>query len=150
MKYLLLAARLLIGGVFVYASVHKIIDPGAFAQSIRNYQMIAPEWTNMAALTLPWIELIAGGLLILGVLTRPSALITTSLLAVFLVALFYAYLTGLDIECGCFTSDPSSPGRIGPLTLMRDSSLFVLSFVVLVADRGDFSVIGSNALPARS
>jgi uncharacterized membrane protein YphA (DoxX/SURF4 family) len=150
MKYLLLAARLLIGGVFVYASLHKIVDPEGFAQAIRNYQMIPAQWTNIAALILPWIELIAGGLLILGVLTRPSALITTSLMAVFLVALFYAYVAGLDIDCGCFTSDPSSPGRIGPLTLMRDSSLFVISLVVLLADRGDFSVMGSNAVAARS
>jgi putative oxidoreductase len=150
MKYLLLAARLLIGGLFVYASLHKIVDPAAFAQAIRNYQMIPPEWTNFAALILPWIELIAGGLLVLGILTRPSALIITSLMAVFLVALFYAYATGLDIDCGCFTTDPLSPGRISPITLVRDSSLFVLSLVILVADRGDFSIMGSNAVAARS
>jgi uncharacterized membrane protein YphA (DoxX/SURF4 family) len=150
MKYLLLAARLLIGGLFVYASVHKIVDPEAFAQSIRNYQMIPPEWTNISALILPWIELIAGVFLILGVLTKPSALITTSLMAIFLVALFYAYTMGLDIDCGCFTSDPSSPGRINALTLTRDSSFFLISFVILLWDRGSFSLMGSNAVSSGS
>ena len=139
MKYLVLAARLLIGGLFVYASLHKIVDPAGFAQAIRNYQMLPPELSNLIALTLPWIEITTGGFLILGIQTRPAALIVSGLMAIFLVALFQAYFTGLDIHCGCFTSDPSSSGRISPLTLTRDTSLFVITTFIVVADGGDFS-----------
>lgn len=140
MKYLVLAARLLIGGLFVYASFHKILDPADFAQAIRNYQLAPVELTNVAAVVLPWIELIAGALLILGIQTRPSAVITTCLLAVFLVGLYRAYFIGLDISCGCFSSASSSSGHIDALTLARDSMLFLISFVIVVADRGTFSV----------
>lgn len=140
MKYLVLAARLLIGGLFIYASIHKIQDPAAFAASIRNYLIIPPAWSNLVALTLPWIEVAVGVFLILGIQTRPSALLTTGMLAVFLTAIIYAYSIGLDIDCGCFGSASGSAGRVGVLTILRDVLLFLISFFILLKDRGDFSI----------
>jgi len=140
--YLVLAARLLIGALFVYASFHKLLDPAEFAQAIRNYQLGPAELTNLAAMILPWLELIAGALLILGIQTKPSALITTCLLAVFLVGLYRAYFIGLDIACGCFSSAAASAGRIDVLTLARDTALFVISLFIVVGDRGEFSLLG--------
>jgi uncharacterized membrane protein YphA (DoxX/SURF4 family) len=140
MKYLVLAARLIIGVLFVYASVHKVLDPASFALSIRNYMIVPSAWSNLIALTLPWIELAVGLFLVVGIQTRASALLTTGMLGVFLAALIYAYSIGLDIDCGCFTSAASSGGRIGLYHLARDGSLFLISLLVLVADRGDFSL----------
>lgn len=142
MKYATLAARLLIGALFVYASIHKIADPADFAASIRNYMIVPPSWSNILALTLPWIEVGAGGFLILGVQTKPSALLTTGLLGIFLGAVIYAYSIGLDIDCGCFSSAASSVGRVGIYHLVRDSSLFLISLFIIVTDKGDFSVTG--------
>ncbi|MCX5873190.1 MAG: DoxX family membrane protein [Deltaproteobacteria bacterium] len=144
MKYILLFARLLIGALFVYASVHKIWAPLDFAVSIRNYNILPPSWSNMVALTLPWIELGAGVFLILGIQTKPSALITTWMLGVFLVALIYVYYIGLDIDCGCFSSAASSTGRVGINHFVRDGLLFSVSLFILLMDRGDFSVSGSG------
>ncbi len=142
MKYLVLAARLLVGGLFVYASIHKILDPADFAVSIRNYMIIPLEWSNIAALALPWIEVTAGSFLILGIQTRPSALLTTGMMAVFVGAMMYAYSIGLDIDCGCFSSSASSSGKIGLLQIVRDSSLFFVSLLIVLADRGDFGIFG--------
>jgi uncharacterized membrane protein YphA (DoxX/SURF4 family) len=142
MKYLTLSARLLIGALFVYASIHKIADPADFAMSIRNYMIVPSSWSNIVALTLPWIELGAGCFLILGVQTRPSALLTTGLLGIFLGAVVYAYSIGLDIDCGCFSSAASSTGRVGIYHLVRDSSLFLISLFILVKDKGDFGIAG--------
>jgi uncharacterized membrane protein YphA (DoxX/SURF4 family) len=142
LKYLTLAARLLIGSLFVYASVHKILDPAAFAIAVRNYLIIPPAWSNLVALTLPWVELAAGLFLIVGIQTKPSALLTTGMLAVFLAAIIHAYAIGLDIDCGCFSSGSSSPGKIGIYHLVRDSALFFTSLFILLADRGEFSLPG--------
>jgi len=136
MKYLTVAARLVIGGLFVYASLHKIVDPVDFAASIRNYLIVPPAWSNILALTLPWIEFGAGGLLILGMQTRPAALLTTGMLGVFIGALIYAYSIGLDIDCGCFTSGAASTGKVSLYHLARDASLFLISLYILVMDRG--------------
>jgi putative oxidoreductase len=142
MKYLTLTARLIIGGLFIYASIYKIGDPASFAVSIRNYMIVPPSWSNILALTLPWIEIGAGVFLILGIQTKPATLLTTGMLAVFLAALIYAYSIGLDIDCGCFSSADSSSGRVGIYHLVRDTLLFLISLSVLLTDRGDFSIPG--------
>lgn len=142
MKYVVLLARLIIGGLFVYASIHKIADPAAFAVSIRNYLILPPAWSNVCALTLPWIELVAGSLLIVGILTKPSALLTTGMLGVFLGAIIYAYSIGLNIDCGCFSASGSTEGKIEFYHIFRDFSLFLTSLLVLVFDRGHFSFRG--------
>lgn len=141
MKYVVLLARLIIGGLFVYASIHKIADPEAFAVAIRNYLVLPPAWSNLCALMLPWIELAAGSLLIVGIFTKPSALLTTGMLGVFLGAIIYAYSIGLNIDCGCFSSG-ASEGKIGIFHILRDTSLFLTSLLVLVFDRGDYSLSG--------
>lgn len=140
MKYLVLAGRLLIGGIFIYASIYKILDPADFAVSIRNYLIVPASWSNIVALTLPWVEIIAGVFLILGIQVRPSALLTTGMLGVFLGAIVYAYSIGLDIDCGCFGSAAASAGRIGLTTIARDAVVLIISLFVLVGDRGNLAV----------
>lgn len=142
MKYWTLAARLLIGGLFVYASVHKLFDPADFAAAIRNYQLLPAALSNLAAMSLPWVEITAGVFLMLGILTRPSALITTVMMSVFLAAIIFAFATGLDIDCGCFTSAASSSGRIGVYHIVRDSFLLLICLSILLLDKGYFSVAG--------
>lgn len=140
-KHLVLLARLVIGGLFIYASIYKVLNPADFAVSVRNYAILPVEWTNFVAITLPWVELGSGLFLVMGVFTRPSSLLTTGMMAVFLAALVYAYYTGLDIDCGCFSSSSQSSGKIGPLHLIRDTALFLTSAFVLFFDTGDYSVL---------
>ena len=141
MKYLALAARLLIGGLLIYASVYKIWDSAQFAVSIRNYMILPVSWSNIIAVTLPWIELGAGTMLILGIFTRPAALLTTGMLVVFLGAIIYAYTIGLDIDCGCFSSAASSPGKITLFHIVRDSTLVIISLFIVLADRGHYLIL---------
>jgi putative oxidoreductase len=141
-KYVVLAARLFIGGLFVYASIYKILSPADFATAIRNYLILPPAWSNLAALMLPWVELVAGSFLMLGIESRPAALLVTGMLGVFLAAMVYAYSIGLDIDCGCFGSPQSSAGRVGGYHIVRDSLLFLVSLGIVVFDRGDFGVKG--------
>jgi putative oxidoreductase len=139
-KYLILAARLLIGGMFIYASIYKIFDPADFATSIRNYLIIPASWSNIVALTLPWVEIVAGAFLILGIQVRPAALLTTGMLGVFLGAIIYAYSIGLDIDCGCFGSAATSGGRIGVTHIVRDTAVLLVSLFILLADSGSLSI----------
>ncbi len=134
-KCTMLFCRLLIGIIFVAASVHKIIDPQDFAVSVRNYMILPPAWSNFVALTLPWVELFAGLLLIIGIQTRPAALLTTVMLGIFFGAVVYAYSIGLDIDCGCFTSSSHSEGRVGLYHILRDGVLLVISGGILFFDR---------------
>ena len=141
MKHLVLVARLIIGGLFIYASIYKVLNPADFSVTVRNYTILPLEWTNLVAITLPWVELGSGLFLVLGVLIRPSALLTTGMMAVFLVALIYAYSVGLDIDCGCFSASTESSGKIGPLYLIRDTLLLLTSAFILFFDSGDYSLL---------
>ncbi len=145
-KQISLLARLIIGSLFIYASGYKVFDPADFATSVRNYMILPPGWTNFVAITLPWVELGAGIFLILGILTRPAALLTTSMLAVFLAGLAHAYWIGLDIDCGCFSSAAQSTGKIGLFHFVRDSCLLLISAFIVIFDRGHFSVLRNQPL----
>jgi uncharacterized membrane protein YphA (DoxX/SURF4 family) len=97
-----LVLRLLLGGFFVYASIDKIWSPAAFAKIVYQWQVVGPVASNLAAVTLPWIELVAGLLLIAGVWKRESALAIAFLLGVFIVAAGSVLARGIDVEnCGC-------------------------------------------------
>jgi uncharacterized membrane protein YphA (DoxX/SURF4 family) len=95
-------ARLLVGGLFVVAGIFKIVQPAEFATDIGNYRLLPHALLNLMAITLPWVELVAGGLLLAGRWRRASALVVSVLMLVFVVAVAQAMMRGLDFRCGCF------------------------------------------------
>ena len=115
-----LALRVLLGAVFVYAAWAKLRQPWElFAMSIDAYKVL-PYWAVVAvARTLPWAEMLLGLALMAGLWLRITAGAASLLLAVFFVLMVRTYLKGLQIDCGCFgLGDP-----ISPRTLARDGSL---------------------------
>ncbi|MDH4271913.1 MAG: DoxX family protein [Candidatus Aminicenantes bacterium] len=103
-RWLLLIFRLVVGGVFIWAGVLKVVDPLGFAQSIMNYQVFPKALAFIIALVLPWVEVIAGGLLIIGLFKRSSALLVSLMLVGFIGLVALALARGIDTSCGCFGS----------------------------------------------
>jgi hypothetical protein len=129
-----LLARLYLGGLFLYACVHKIVHPEAFAMDVATYQFL-PLWSvNAFALTVPFIEWVVGILLVLGVRVRAAALVTSLLLVSFMVALGVALNKGLNLSCGCFASEGAKHDPISVLTLLRDAGWLVLGLFILFFD----------------
>lgn len=93
---------IIIGGLFVYAGVVKIIDPVEFARDIDNYKMLPWRAGVFLALYLPWLEVFCGLALITRLLYRGGIFIVTALMTVFIVASIVAKTRGLDVSCGCF------------------------------------------------
>jgi uncharacterized membrane protein YphA (DoxX/SURF4 family) len=125
------AARVILGGVFVAASVHKIADPESFAVSIFRYQLVPHAAINVLAILLPWVELLAGIALIAAPRLRTGAVILLAgMLAVFMLGIAQAMYRGIDISCGCFTSKPSS-GHVSWLSLARNAALIALGFLAV-------------------
>jgi putative oxidoreductase len=128
-RWVELACRLLVGGVFAYASLDKILHPAQFAKVVYNYQLLPVPLSNLFAVILPWLELFAGLALLVGVLRTESALILSGLLVVFIVALSVNVYRGVDVDCGCMSL---TGGRtIGILTVVEDVVLLVAALVVL-------------------
>ena len=131
--------RLGLGGVFIWASLYKILDPGAFAGVVANYQLLPEALVNSLALTLPWLELLLGVFLVFG-LCLPGALVLANvLLLVFLGALVFNLARGLDIHCGCFTSDAIGNPKTASYLLHNGALITVaayLLFKVMIRNNG--------------
>ena len=121
-----LVLRMVLGCVFIYASLDKIRHPDLFAEAVYNYQLLPEVAVNLVAICLPWLELLSGSLLVLGLWVQGSILILSGLMVVFIGALGINLARGLDVHCGCFITQ--STDSITILTLFRDSLFLLLAF----------------------
>ena len=108
MDKLALAIRLVLGGVFVWAGTTKLVQPSSFVETVAAFAILPVDWIAPFALSVIWIELIAGGLLLLDIWPRSNALVVLGLLVVFSAALGINMYRGNDVACGCFGGDGSS------------------------------------------
>src|SRR5438445_6554788 len=102
MKYAWRVVDLIVGGIFVYAGVSKVLDPAQFANDIDNYKTLPWFVSVRLAFYLPWLEIFCGLAVISRFLYRGGLSILTGLIAVFIGATVAAKMRGLDITCGCF------------------------------------------------
>ena len=119
-----LAARFALAITFVWASIHKIAEPYEFGLQVATYQILPLSLINLQAIILPWLELIAGLLLALGLFTRASALVTCGMNVMFIVAISLALAADLHLQCGCFASAEAGDQMDAGL-IIRDAILLV-------------------------
>lgn len=128
------AIAVVVGGLFVYASLDKIAKPADFARIVYHYRILGPLPSNWLAVTLPWVELVAGLLMISGIWRREGALVVGMLLVVFMGAVGWALHMGIDIEnCGCFSV--SGEGRSAGWQLLAGDAAMLLGTLVLLGAR---------------
>jgi uncharacterized membrane protein YphA (DoxX/SURF4 family) len=123
-------ARLAIAGVFLYASLPKLADPGAFAADVQNYRVLPDALVGHAALFVPVFEFVVAIGLLLPRYQRGAALIATSMLTIFSIAMAQARLRGIDLSCGCFGA--AFEAKVSWLTVIRSAALGMLSAVPLI------------------
>jgi uncharacterized membrane protein YphA (DoxX/SURF4 family) len=120
-------AQVGIGLIFVAAGLAKVGDLRTFAEQIHNFRMVPVATEHLLAMTLPWIELVAGMALIVGIRVRDGALLTFVLMAVFTAGVALALTRGLDIECGCFGTTDAS--RVGLVKLLQNFGMLALAAI---------------------
>ena len=92
--------RWLLGGVFVYSGIVKILDIASFAAVIDAYGIVPWQVRTLTAVLIAWTEVLAGAALLVDI--RGSLGTVAGLLVLFLAVLGYGITLGLDIDCGCF------------------------------------------------
>jgi putative oxidoreductase len=135
-----LLLRILLGGLFVLASLDKIADPNAFATSVSNYKIVNSDLAMLVATVLPIFEFLCGALLILGLYPRTNAVLITGLLAAFTLMIISALLRGLDISCGCFTQDPGA-GKIGYQKILENSGMILVGIILIFQSSTEYSIL---------
>ena len=127
-----LAARWILGLTFIYASYHKILAPADFAKIVYGYELFPNGAINLIAIVLPFIELIAGLSLILGLYPRSAALIINGMLVAFIIVLSINLIRGHEFDCGCFSAQEAGAFSSAGSTLVRDIIYLILGLQIFL------------------
>lgn len=130
-RALVVAARAVVAGVFVYAGVPKLLEPAAFAQSISNYHLVPESLVGPIAAVVPVLEIVVALALVTGFAARGAAIAAAAMLAVFSAAIAQAIARDIDIACGCFGT-ASSP-EADWWSVARNVALLAAAVFVAVA-----------------
>ena len=126
-QYLLAFTRIYLALVFIISGLDKINDLASFSQSIENYRLFPIQIINILAIIIPWIELVSGAILFLGLYIKENSLIISTLLLVFTMAIISAILRNLDIDCGCQGTFDGQ--KVGLLKVIENTSLLIVGIV---------------------
>ncbi|MBF0258650.1 MAG: DoxX family protein [Desulfamplus sp.] len=118
--------RIIMGAVFLYASYDKILNPEAFAKAVYSYQILPDTLVNFVAISLPWLEFLLGFCLITGIWLPGTTIMITLLMTIFIGAMIFNMSRGLNIHCGCFSTDITQ-GPAGTGTVIRDIAFLMCS-----------------------
>src|SRR5271154_5405711 len=102
MDRIVLVLRIALGLVFLAAGALKVGHADVFASEIAGFQLLPHPFIAPLALLLPFLELMIGIYLILGLFTRFAAWFAAAEMALFSLAIASAVLRGISTSCGCF------------------------------------------------
>ena len=133
LPWLGLVARLVLGGVLLIAGYLKAFTIDKSQMAVRAYEILPIPLANFLGIILPWLEIGAGLLLILGFAVRYSAIFGTALMLIFVIAISQAWARGLSIDCGCFGGGGKvAPGETKYLSeILRDLGLAALGIYLI-------------------
>ncbi len=124
-----LLARLLVGGVWIWAGVLKLPDPESSVTAVRAYQLLPLGLADGVGRVLPTLEVVVGACLVLGLLTRGVGLLSALMQVAFMLGIASVWSRGIAINCGCFGDGGPDPDAFDkyPWEMARDSGLMLAS-----------------------
>lgn len=132
--------RAIVAGVFAWAGLVKVGEPGQFQAAVDGYRLLPLSLTFIVAAYLPWLEISVAACLWVSRLKRGAEWVALGLTVIFMAALLSAWIRGLDVECGCFGGTSTSQGYWWPIG--RDLALGLATASLLSRSR-------NTRLPAR-
>ncbi|GAB3701668.1 hypothetical protein GCM10028815_08940 [Mariniluteicoccus flavus] len=139
-----LAARLVLGVVWLWAGGAKILHLDESVLAVRGYQILPYELALVVGYALPMVEIVVGLLLILGLLTRWAGLLSSLMMLAFIIGIAAAWARGIAIDCGCFGGGGEiaweEARRKYPVEIARDLGLFLLGAWLVWRPRTPFSL----------
>ncbi len=133
LRWVGLLARIVVGGVWLWAGLLKVTEPEASVSAVRAYQLLPTGVADAVGNVLPMLEVVLGACLLLGLLTRVAGGLSALLQVAFIIGIASVWVRGISISCGCFGDGGADPDAIGkyPWEIARDSGLLLLSLLVV-------------------
>jgi uncharacterized membrane protein YphA (DoxX/SURF4 family) len=136
------AARLVTGGVWIWAGLLKLPHPQESVQAVRAYQLLPGDTAVPVGHLLPVLEVVVGALLVLGLLTRGAAVVSGLLFVAFIIGIASVWARDISIDCGCFGGggyDPDAQSKY-PWEIARDAALLAASIFLVRPGRTRLAV----------
>jgi len=140
-RWLLLVSRLVLGVIFIAASITKLQDQSGFVDDVVRYGILPDILAQLYGIIVPWLELFIGCALVLGIFSRLASAVSIPLIISFVVASSYRLVNPVEGGCGCF-------GEVitlsYPVSLTLDAVMLLSALLLLLNKVGDgFLSIGS-------
>ena len=133
--------RLILGVVFLQSGIAKLGQITVFIQSVDSYALLPHPVAVFYGHLLPWLEVLAGSYLLLGLFLSSTAVLTGLLLVSFLIAIGSALVTGKTIDCGCMIGGAQEP--VSWLLFFRDFLMLLGCVYLFKTPNRRFSVDAS-------
>jgi uncharacterized repeat protein (TIGR02543 family) len=102
-SYTSLVFRLILGGIFIFTGFAKVNNIASLVSEINQYRILPAALASVYGNGLPYLEIIVGVLLVLGIVPRIAASIAGLMLVSFAAAKIIALIMKLNITiCYCF------------------------------------------------
>lgn len=139
-----LVARLVTGGVWLWAGWLKVGDTASSVTAVRAYQLLPYDLAETVGRVLPMLELVLGACLVLGLLTRFSGAVSALLQVAFIIGIVSVWSRGIAIDCGCFGGGGPDPDAFSkyPWEIARDTGLLALSLLLVWRPRTPYALDG--------
>lgn len=139
-----LLARLLVGGVWIWAGALKLPHPESSVTAVRAYQLLPAGVATPVGNLLPIVEVVVGAILVLGVLTRLGGAVSALLQVAFIVGISSVWARGIAINCGCFGDGGATSWADAratyPWEIARDVGLCLLSLLLVWRPRTPLAI----------
>ncbi len=137
-----LLARLLVGGIWIWAGLIKVPHPEESVTAVRAYQLLSPSLADGVGRVLPMLEVVVGACLVVGLLVRVTGGLSALLQVAFIVGIASVWIRGISINCGCFGDGGYDPDAFSkyPWEIARDTGLLLLSALVVWLRRTPFAL----------
>ena len=134
MSWVVLALRLVLSAIFIVAGFSKAGHADQFAAQIAGFRLLPQFAIAPLAIALPYLEMLLGAYLILGLFTRISAWTAVVLLAIFDGAIASAVVRGMTVSCGCFGPNDTTVTTWSEVA--RDAVFVLLAVIVALRPPG--------------
>lgn len=138
-RYSSFVFRLAVGIVFLISGAGKLPERAVFIEKVEEFDLLPQTLANFYGNVLPWVEIVIGALLIIGLLSRFAAVVAMLSSLSFIVANSVVLYRGLNLECGCFGETAVLQTRDA---LIIDCFMLIAAFLILI-HKGEFLSLDS-------
>jgi uncharacterized membrane protein YphA (DoxX/SURF4 family) len=113
--------RVALGALFIISSFAKLQHPDLFIDAVQNYHMLPAGLADLFGTVLPWVELLVGWCLVLGIFPTFASAICILMTLTFVVGNVSSFFRDVGEACGC----------LGNLVNMNHTTSLIVDFVML-------------------